>query len=104
MKIYGSMLCPDCVQCRQELDAKGVSYEYLDFSDNLKNLKEFTKSGLVVPARVDVAQSEAFLDGQKPQNARVFLEVIETSKPTQTTIDYRQILDTLKTKAEYILN
>ena len=41
MKIYGSMMCPDCVQCRQELDAKGVSYEYLDFSDNLKNLKEF---------------------------------------------------------------
>lgn len=41
MKIYGSMLCPDCVQCREELDQKGVAYEYLDFSDNLRNLKEF---------------------------------------------------------------
>lgn len=41
MKIYGSMLCPDCVQCREELDKKGISYEYLDFSDNLRNLKEF---------------------------------------------------------------
>ncbi len=37
------MLCPDCVQCRKELDEAGVAYEYLDFSDNLKNLKEFLK-------------------------------------------------------------
>ena len=41
VKIYGSMLCKDCVQCRKELDAAGVSYLYLDFSDDLKNLKEF---------------------------------------------------------------
>lgn len=41
LKIYGSMLCKDCVQCRAELDAAGVEYEYLDFADELKNLKEF---------------------------------------------------------------
>ena len=41
MKIYGSMLCPDCVRCREELDKAGIPYEYLDFGDNLKNLKEF---------------------------------------------------------------
>lgn len=41
LKIYGSMLCPDCVQCRSDLDKAGVEYEYLDFSDSLKNLKEF---------------------------------------------------------------
>lgn len=41
LKIYGSMLCPDCVQCREELDRAGVAYEYLDFGDSLKHLKEF---------------------------------------------------------------
>ena len=41
LKIYGSMLCPDCVQCRADLDAAGVPYEYLDFSDHLMNIKEF---------------------------------------------------------------
>ena len=41
LKIYGSMLCPDCVQCRADLDQAGVEYEYLDFADSLKNLKEF---------------------------------------------------------------
>ena len=41
LKIYGSMLCPDCVQCRSDLDKAGVSYEYRDFSDSLLYLKEF---------------------------------------------------------------
>lgn len=41
LKIYGSMLCPDCVECRADLDKAGVEYEYLDFADSLKNLKAF---------------------------------------------------------------
>ena len=41
LKIYGSMLCPDCVQCRKDLDKAGVPYEYLDFSEHLLHLKEF---------------------------------------------------------------
>lgn len=43
LTIYGSMLCPDCVECRADLDKAGVEYEYLDFSENLRNLKEFLK-------------------------------------------------------------
>ena len=43
LKIYGSMLCPDCVQCRKDLDQAGIFYEYLDFSEELKNLKEFLR-------------------------------------------------------------
>lgn len=43
LKIYGSMLCPDCVDCRADLDRAGVQYEFLDFSDSLVNLKEFLK-------------------------------------------------------------
>ena len=41
LKIYGSMMCPDCVQCKNDLDKAGVAYEYLDFSEHLGNLKEF---------------------------------------------------------------
>lgn len=41
LKIYGNMQCPDCVRCRKELDAAGVEYVYLDFSDSLRNLKAF---------------------------------------------------------------
>lgn len=43
LKIYGSMLCPDCVACRKALDEKKIPYEYLDFADSLINLKQFLK-------------------------------------------------------------
>lgn len=43
MIIYGSMLCPDCVECRKDLDAAGTKYEYRDFAENLLYLKEFLK-------------------------------------------------------------
>ena len=43
IKIYGSMLCPDCVACRKALDAAKIEYSYLDFSEDLRNLKEFLK-------------------------------------------------------------
>ena len=55
LKIYGSMLCPDCVKCREDLDRAGVGYEYLDFADSLKNLKEFLSirefSPVFIPVR-----------------------------------------------------
>ena len=41
IKIYGSLLCPDCVQCKEDRDKAGIAYEYLDFADSLRNLKEF---------------------------------------------------------------
>lgn len=43
LKIYGSMLCPDCVECRADLDQAGVEYEFLEFADSLRNFKEFLK-------------------------------------------------------------
>ena len=43
MRIYGSMLCPDCVACCKDLDAAGIRYTFLEFSEDLKNLKEFLK-------------------------------------------------------------
>ena len=43
LKIYGSMLCPDCVQCCKELEDAQVPYEYYDFAESLCYLKEFLK-------------------------------------------------------------
>ncbi len=41
LKIYGSMLCPDCVRCCEELTNAEVEYVFCDFADSLVNLKEF---------------------------------------------------------------
>ena len=43
LKIYGSMLCPDCVDCCRELTEAKVEYEFCDFADSLLYLKEFLK-------------------------------------------------------------
>ena len=43
LKIYGSMLCPDCVKCCQELKEAEIPFEYCDFVDSLLHLKEFLK-------------------------------------------------------------
>ena len=57
IRILGSMLCKDCVQCRQELDAAKVNYEYCDFSDELKYLKEFLVLTMLLLIMASVASS-----------------------------------------------
>ena len=41
LKIYGSMQCPDCVACCEDLKKAGIAYEFLDWDQNLRYLKEF---------------------------------------------------------------
>lgn len=59
LKIYGSMQCPDCVKCREDLDRAGVAYEYLDFGDSLKNLKAFLQLRDSNPAFTAVKEAGA---------------------------------------------
>ena len=54
IRIYGSILCPDCVKCREDLDKNGISYEYLDFAENLLHLKEFLKIREINPLFAEV--------------------------------------------------
>ncbi len=53
LKIYGSKLCPDCVACKNTLDGNGVSYEFVDITDSMKNLKEFLKQRDTDPVFAD---------------------------------------------------
>ena len=76
----------------------------VDFLASKESSQKFTQSGLIVPARRDVAESPYFLDNKKPLNSRVFLEVIETSKPTPVSVDYKEILDNLKGRFEKLFN
>ena len=43
LKIYGTGQCPDCVKCKEELDAAGVEYLYLDIMDKMLFLKQFLR-------------------------------------------------------------
>ena len=43
LKISGSKLCPDCVECLQTFDQNKIVYEYHDFAEDLPSLKFFLK-------------------------------------------------------------
>lgn len=43
LKIYGSDLCPDCVSCKAAFDANNVTYEFVNITESMRNLKEFLK-------------------------------------------------------------
>ncbi len=75
--------------------------EYLSSKESLEKLSE---SGLIVPAREDAATSKYFLDGKKPRNAKIFLEIIQTSKPTPVSVNYNEVLDRTKHKLEKKFN
>lgn len=83
---------------------KEQSIRLIKFLSSTYAIKKMCESGLIVPARVDVATSSAFLDNAKPKNAKAFLSVIEHSVPTPVSVDYREILDNMKIKTERIFN
>ena len=76
----------------------------IKFLSSKENLELFSESGLIVPARIDSANSKSFLNGNKPKNAKVFLDVAKTSKPTPVCINYNEILDRTKQKLEKKFN
>lgn len=41
LKVYGSLLCPDCVSCKTSFENRGIPFEYHDFAVELTALKEF---------------------------------------------------------------
>ena len=43
LKVYGSDMCPDCVQCKKNFDRYGVEYEFIDINASIPNLKQFLK-------------------------------------------------------------
>ena len=81
---------------------KKEALKFIQYISSKESSDKFALSGLIVPARIDSANSANFLNEEKPINAKVFLSVIETSIPTPVTLDFREVLDELKSKTENI--
>ena len=41
LKVYGSLLCPDCVACKKAFEEKGIEFTYYDFAEDLQSMKTF---------------------------------------------------------------
>lgn len=77
---------------------------FIKYLSSKENIEKMTQSGLIVPARIDVANSGYFLDNKKPEHAKVFLDVIRTSKPTPVSVNYNEITDKMKAYTEKLFN
>ena len=76
----------------------------IKYLSSKENIEKMTESGLIVPARIDAANSKYFLDDKKPLHAKVFLDVIKTSKPTPVSVNYNEVTDKMKTYTEKLFN
>lgn len=79
--VYGTNACPDCVEAIQKLDEKKADYAYLEFSNNMSNLKRFLK----------LRDTEAIFDAVKEQG-RVGVPCFKLEDGT-LTLDLEEVLD-----------
>lgn len=79
---------------------KTEALKFIEFITSKDSLEYLTQSGLIIPARVDVANSNIFLDNKKPLNAKAFIDTIETGKITPVNTEYQLLIDNLNKKLE----
>lgn len=76
----------------------------VQFLTSEESSKEFTKTGLIIPARTSIMESDTFLSGQKPKNSSIFSEIIKTSDKTPVNKNYKEITDKIDEKLNYVFN
>lgn len=70
------------------------AWKLVEFLASRKASEAFTKPGLIIPARKDVAQSETFLrPAEAPAHAHYFLEALETGKPIPAVPYWNAVLE-----------
>lgn len=103
-------------QSRVGIDASGYaisahskhpneSYILIRYLLSKAALRQVTASGLIVPARPDVAESDAFLTPQQaPGHGSVFLDAIATGVPTHTPPRWNEFSEELGLALEPVWN
>lgn len=82
---------------------KDQSWRLIKYLSSQQSVEKMTESGLIVPARVDVANSSVFLaPEQKPKNSRVFIDIIDESIPTPVNENYQEINDIVNSALESV--
>ncbi len=77
------------------------SWRFISFLAGKNSITKFTRSGLITPARVDVAYSRVFLDKKLPPgNGEIFIEAAKSSIATPVTENYRELTDILDNALE----
>ena len=81
---------------------KKEAMKLIEFLASKQNIEKLSRSGLIVPARIDVAEG-TFIKNNSLNNS-VFIDAIKTSKKTPVSVNYKEIQDDLKAKTNYLFN
>lgn len=84
IKIYGSKICSTCVECKDQLTAANVPFEFLEITENIRNLRAFLKFRDTLPM-YDAIREEG----------RVGIPLVECEDGTYT-FDWEQFLPVQK--------
>lgn len=84
---------------------KDEAIKFVKFLSSDEVSKLFAETGLITPANRSIAYSEAFLaPNKKPYNSKVFLDILENSKPTPVNSNYSKIIDEVTKNIIPVLN
>ncbi|MEI8129512.1 MAG: sugar ABC transporter substrate-binding protein [bacterium] len=83
---------------------KKEAMRLIEYLSSKESIGKFSRSGLIVPARIDVAEGDFLQDKKSPRNNRVFIDIIKTAQITPVSTNYSEIQDDLKEKMNYLFN
>ena len=81
LKIYGSMLCPDCVDCCAAYDKAGLEYTFFNITEDLRAMKEF----------LHLRDNSTLFDPVR-ENKSIGIPYIVTEDGTVETLDWESLL------------
>ena len=81
-------------------DHKDEAKKLIEFLSSKESIENFTKSGLIVPARKDVIRGEF---KNSPLN-NAFIDAVKTAKPTPVSADYNELTDKVRQETEPLFN
>lgn len=84
---------------------KAEAIKFIQFLSNDESLKEISKTGLIIPAKIKVAKSLIENDkNNKPTHSYLFIEMLSKTKPTPVNENYKIINDIIKESTEPLFN
>lgn len=82
-----------------------AAFALVEHLTSRESIEKVARSGLIVPARKDVAESPVFLSpNRQPTHSRVFLDVIEFGVPTRTPPRWNEISEVILLALEPVWN
>ena len=84
--------------------SKENAVKLVKFLSSNHSIAKFTKSGLITPARKDIAQSDSFLNNPKNKNNQAFLYATQHSKPQKLNGNIKEMEDILLRALEPAFN